>query len=584
MRIRKRFLMTWIVLLICVTVFSSSLAEDNLPAIVKKIQPSVVVILAYDEEGEILDQGSGFFINERGDVITNRHVLEGAYNAEVRTADGKVYPIGNVLAEDREGDLILVSVDIPAGAVRPVSVSTTIPEVGERIVVIGTPLGLELTVSDGIVSAVRDIPAFGKIIQMTAPISPGSSGSPVVNMKGEIVGVATFQMVEGQNLNFAIPGERTMKLAPGKAQTLSEWVEGEGELLPDSPEELFYSGLVFVWTEEYGKALVYFEQAVEKDTVHADAYFCIGYCKSELGYYNEAVEAYKLVLRIEPDYPTAYYNLGVTYRELGRYNEAVEAYKQTILIQPDDAGAHYNLGEAYVKLGRYNEAVEAYKQAIRINPDYAAAYLNLGVAYGKLGRYNEAVEAYKQAIRIKADHANAHYNLGVAYGKLGRYNEEVEAYKQAIRIQPDHAEAYQNLGLAYGELGRYNEEVEAYKQAIRINPDYADAYLNLGVAYDKLGQYNEAIEVYKRAIRIKADYVAAHYNLGVACVQLGRYNEGVKAFKQAIRLSPDDAAAHYNLGVAHLLLEDSGSALEEYKILRTLDMDRANKLFEFIPK
>ena len=76
----------------------------------------------------------------------------------------------------------------------------------------GSPLGLENTVSDGIVSAIRDVPDFGKVIQITAPISPGSSGSPVLNMQGEVIGIASFQMVEGQNLNFAIPSEKIISL------------------------------------------------------------------------------------------------------------------------------------------------------------------------------------------------------------------------------------------------------------------------------------------------------------------------------------------------------------------------------------
>jgi tetratricopeptide (TPR) repeat protein len=550
MRTQQRFLMTWMVLLVMVAVFSISFAQDNLPSIIKEIQPSVVVILTYDNENKILSQGSGFFINERGDVITNRHVLVGASSAEVKTANGKIYPITKVLAEDKEGDLIRVSVDIPAIAVHASSVSATIPEVGERIIVIGSPEGLEQTVSDGIVSAVRDIPAFGEIIQITAPTSPGSSGSPVVNMKGEIIGVATFQMVEGQNLNFAIPGERSLKLAQGKVQTLPEWVKGGEKEGLDSAEVLYYEGLVLVWSEEYGEALSYFKQAVNKDTSYADAYFYVGYCNGELG----------------------------------RYNEEVEAYKQAIRIEPDNGEAHYNLGLAYDNLGRYNEAIVAFKQVVRIKPDEALAHHNLGVDYDKLGRYNEAVEAFKKAIRIRPDYASAHYNLGVVYAELGRYKEAIEAFKQAIRIEPDDGEAHCNLGLAYDNLGRYNEAVEAYKQAISIKPDYASAHYNLGVVYAELGRYNEAIEASKEAIRIRPDFAEAHYNLGVVYVELGRYSEAIEAFKQAISIRQDYALAHYSLGRSYLLMGDSGSALEEYKILKGIDKDLANQLFNWIYK
>ena len=93
------------------------------------------------------------------------------------------------------------------------------------------------------------------------------------------------------------------------------------------------------------------------------------------------------------------------------------------------------------------------------------------------------------------------------------------------------------------------EEIESYKQAIRINPDYADAHANLGLAYGNLGMYKEAIE---------------------AC-------------KQAIRIKPDDAKAHFNLGLIYVF-NDRGSALEQYKILKNLDSELANKLFNLIYK
>jgi len=399
MRTHRWFLIPSIVFLFCFAAFSLSLAQKNLPAIVKRIAPSTVVILTYDEEGKILGQGSGFFISQNGDVITNWHVLQGASRAEVKTAEGKVYPITQIVAEDREGDIIRVSVDIPVEAVRALSVSTSIPEVGERVIVIGSPLGLERTVTDGIVSTVRDIPTFGKIIQITASISPGSSGSPVVNMKGEVIGVATFQIVEGQNLNFAIPGERVLKLTPGKGKPLAEWQTGRAEGWLTSAEGLFSTGLTLLWTEDYEKALPCFEKAVEEKPDYAEAYYSLGYCNDQLGRHTQKIEAYKQAIRINPDYIEAYNNLGVTYGNRGRYTEAIETLKQAIRINPDYADAHYNLGVAYGKLERYTEEVEALKQAIRINPDYIEAYNNLGVAYGNRGRYTEAIETLKQAIR-----------------------------------------------------------------------------------------------------------------------------------------------------------------------------------------
>jgi Tfp pilus assembly protein PilF len=402
MRQLRRFLIPSVTLFFCFIFSLSALAQEKLPEIVKKIEPSTVVILTYDKDGKIIGQGSGFFISEEGDIITNRHVLAGAHRAEVKTTNGKVYPITLIVAEDKEADIIKASVNIHLEPVLPLAISSSIPEVGERVAVIGSPLGLERTVSDGIVSAVREIPAFGKIYQITAPISQGSSGSPVVNMKGEVIGVATFQFVEGQNLNFAIPGERIAKLKTEKGKRLKEWEAGQGEEWLASAEGLYYTGLTLLWADNYEKALPYFEKAVKKDPSYANAYFKTGICNYKLGHYTEAIDAFKQVIYIQPNYASAHYNLGVSYNDLGRYAEAIDACKQAIRIEPNFSEAHDMLGMAYYKLGRYREAIDAHKQAIRIKPDNAFIHNRLGVTYFQLKRYKEAIEAFKQARSVSS--------------------------------------------------------------------------------------------------------------------------------------------------------------------------------------
>ena len=229
---------------------------ESLPSIIKRIEPSTVIVFTYDRKGNFLRLGSGFFISQNGDIITNYHVLQGASSAEVKTSDGKTYPINYILADDEQSDIICLSVNIPSQYVYPLSLSTTIPEVGERIIVYGSPLGLEKTVSDGIVSAIREVPDYGKLIQITAPVSPGSSGSPVLNMKGEVIGVATFQFIEGQNLNFAIPSERiaNLNLAEEKKTSISEKKEIGKYLQKYKPTKILSANIIITeWKQErYG--------------------------------------------------------------------------------------------------------------------------------------------------------------------------------------------------------------------------------------------------------------------------------------------------------------------------------------------
>src|SRR5436853_6307874 len=131
--------------------------DDALPELVRRIKPSVVAIQTYDAKGERLSRGSGFFTGADR-VITNRHVLEGAYKAEIHTVNDLTYNVKGVLAVDGEGDIALLQVDVPPKIASPLSIVRTTPQEGESIVVIGNPLGLEGPISNGIVSAVRDLP------------------------------------------------------------------------------------------------------------------------------------------------------------------------------------------------------------------------------------------------------------------------------------------------------------------------------------------------------------------------------------------------------------------------------------------
>jgi tetratricopeptide (TPR) repeat protein len=125
---------------------------------------------------------------------------------------------------------------------------------------------------------------------------------------------------------------------------------------------------------------------------------------------------------------------------------------------------------------------------------------------------------------------------------------------------------------------------DVYKHAVEINPNDAESHYYLGTAYHNRGRYQDAIAAYKKAIRIKPDYAEAHRDLGIAYGNLGHYQEAVEALKEAIRIEPDYVSAHYNLGSAYLLLGDKDSALEEYKILKNLDAELANELFNLINK
>ena len=458
--------------LLMVALSSPATAVTDLTELVKSIQPAVATVVVYDVNSNVANIGTGFFIHKTGILITNHHVLLGKFGAEIRTADGSTYPIKTVIAENQATDLIKVRVDIPPEKVHWLAVSAEPPPVAQHVVVEGSPMGLEQSVSDGIVSSVRQIPGLGTFYQMSAPISPGSSGSPVVNLQGKVVGVASFQFLQGQNLNFAIAGNSILDLKTDKpGQSLSEWTFKQSSEKSRLAEQMCRKGFSFSIGGQDQKALEYFIMAAEND----------------------------------PNSTTAWYGLGYCYAGKDSHKDAIEAYQQAIRTNPANEISHFHLGNYYFKIGRYDEAIETFKQVVLINPEFEAAYFNIGMIYNKVGRVEDAKKAFQIVVRLNPQSKTAYYNIGVASTKLGQDKQAAVAYKKAIDIQPEFAEALFNLGVVYGELGNIQEEMEAYKKAIRINPDFAPAHYAIGQAYLDQGDKASALDQYKILKKLDSD-------------------------------------------------------------------------------
>jgi Tfp pilus assembly protein PilF len=470
----KRSVTRAALLILCSFIFGlpQSAAQDLLPELVRRIKPSAVAIETYDSRGEKLSRGSGFFI-ETDRIVTNRHVIEGAYRAEIHSSTGAVYPVKGVLAVDAEGDIAVLKIDTPAN-VRPLPLDRTSPQEGESIVVIGNPLGLEGSVTNGIVSAVRDIPTFGRIIQITAPISSGSSGSPVVNMKGQVIGIATLQITGGQSVNFAIPSERISQLQMTGPMSLSDLVVASGRNKRAKAVQYFRDGLSFLSKDDCEKALVAFEKAVESDSNYAEAWAQSGFCNEKLGKHAEALEASKKAVNLRPS-AESYFNIGLASFYLKQYKEAVDGYRQSIKLDPfNSADTYYALGLAYRDWGKVDEEIQAYKQAIKLKPDYTVAYERLGSRYLKAKKFAEAVDVFKQLSTLKPGDAIAPNNMGEAYLELNKLTEAQEAFRQAIRLKPDYGKAYYNLGKCLLAMGNRDAALEQYNILQNIDPDWAE--------------------------------------------------------------------------------------------------------------
>ena len=192
--------------------WTSSIYALNVKKVFEDTRPSVILIMAFDDQDEPLGLGSGFFFGDSNTIATNLHVVKNASKLLIKLSNGDVGQLTSVLGIDTANDLALltstVKGEVIVGAER-------LPAIGEDIIAIGNPKGLEGTVSSGIVSGIRT-DKTGQWIQITAPISPGSSGGPVVDEDGYLLGVTTFYVGDGQNLNGIIPTAYLTKLYHNK--------------------------------------------------------------------------------------------------------------------------------------------------------------------------------------------------------------------------------------------------------------------------------------------------------------------------------------------------------------------------------
>jgi len=182
----------------------TNVASFDSVGISKNVTPAVVLIRGKSDASDVL--GSGFIISSDGKIGTNLHVIANLRSGGVQLASGEKYDSFSVLAFDARKDIAIIKIagfDLPTVQLG----NSNNVQIGEPVLVMGSPLGLQGSVTKGVVSSVRDDPAGGgfKVLRTDAPANPGNSGGPLLNGRSEVVGIITYKIGGGENLNFAIP-------------------------------------------------------------------------------------------------------------------------------------------------------------------------------------------------------------------------------------------------------------------------------------------------------------------------------------------------------------------------------------------
>lgn len=209
--IKKSIFLTIILLISQIPAVTFS-QQSSLGDIYRKVSPAVFLIETFDDEDNLLGQGTGFFIKNNGIGISCFHVFINAKTARIRTKNGDSYSINRIIRFDEKKDIIQFSVTNSHYQFPYIEIDSINRDIGNRVCTVGNPFGLESTLTDGIISGLRLTNEYGKLIQISVPVSPGNSGSPLLSMDGQVLGIITSGIFDGQNLNFAVDIKELLSL------------------------------------------------------------------------------------------------------------------------------------------------------------------------------------------------------------------------------------------------------------------------------------------------------------------------------------------------------------------------------------
>lgn len=410
-------------LLFSLTMFTFCVEALSPSQVFEMVKDSVVVVRSLDANGKSIAQGSGVFMPS-GKIGTNCHVVKNGMSFQVGSE--KQFVMATVWGTDEDKDICLL--DAPGLSGQPAKLGQASHlKIGEPVYSVGAPRGLELTLSDGIVSQLRGGPP--PLIQTTAAVSPGSSGGGLFDALGSLVGFTTLYVEGGQSLNFAMPVEWADAIQP-----VTKGAQRRSDL-------------------DWNKRNIALIKA---------------------GNWQDALDWCKQWIQAEPGNGKAWSALGSAHFELKMYAKAVEAYRQAVSLNKEDRYTWYVLGRAFHRLKRYNEAINAFKQVLRIDPKSADVWNQIGFEYESLKRNTEAIRAYQEAIHIDPNNADAWEYLGSLYLGTDRYAEAIPALLEAVRVSPKRQSAWYSLGLTYLMSGNRTAALVAVSQLRGLDPAKAD--------------------------------------------------------------------------------------------------------------
>jgi tetratricopeptide (TPR) repeat protein len=223
------------------------------------------------------------------------------------------------------------------------------------------------------------------------------------------------------------------------------------------------------------------------------------------GYWRDSITFFTRDVQVVKDNALSYRHLGVAYFEMQRYDEAIKAFRNVLRLSPEDGASLYNLAMCLDRQGRLPEAARCYEQTIRLVPGHAAAHNNLAILLARMDRPEESITRFREVVRLRPDRADSYTRLAAALSRQGRYDEAIVSYEEAVRRAPLDAATRNDLGSTLARTKRWREAFEQYARALSIDPQLAEAEANLGLLCLQSGDSINGRKHLERAVELRPD-------------------------------------------------------------------------------
>jgi serine protease Do len=506
---------------------------QKLSDLVEKNEKAIFQILTYDEYGSPNSSGTGFYVNSKGLGFTNVHLFENVSIAYIRDINGNLKRINKINRICEPCDIAEFSVDLnPNESTNFLELTNEIPPKASEIFVIGNPQGFENTVSTGIISSIRD--DGNKIIQITAPISPGSSGSPIMDLKGNVIGISTYNYEDGQNLNFGYWIGCQKKLQPTEKikirseQTnnlfiINKVCENNEDLILHSIElnerntvvnmsftntNLAYGDNAFIFTTIGDKSKSFFIQN------NSD---------------KEKYYLYNSTLGMSAKSPT-FIALGESYRFKLFFPSIGKS--ESISIFEGMEGSEWSFEDIDLQL---------YK-SIRFEEEnyFNNFYLQTGLSLLSKKEFSKAYILLKDFVSEYSDNSFANTLAGIISFVMGNDLDARFYFQKALEINPTESGIYFNLYYINTQIGDYEKALRNISSAITLDPYQPEYIAFRGHTYFEMKLWKEAINDYN--LFTDSDRIIpydVYLQRGISKLLINDIN-GCQDLKEAYSLADDD--------------------------------------------